>query len=358
MWVEADLRSGLPAFTVVGLADKAVREARERVRSALTNSGYVFPEGRITVNLAPAYLRKVGPGFDLALAVAILAPAGSWTPRPSTGCAVVGELSLMGELRPVRGALAVAEAAARHGLRPAAAAALTGARGGARRLARRARRRALQEAVEVLRGSATPAATSAEAARGAADARGGARPLPTCAATTAWSPRSRSPRPAATTSSCTARPGPARRCSRGGCPAMLPPLTRDGGDRGHAPALDRRPARRRRARSGARPFRSPHHTISAIGARGRRRARRRRARRRWPTTACCSSTSCPSSPGRRWRRCASRSRTAPSRSSARSASCASRRASRWWPRPTRARAGAGSARATAVRAISPATAVA
>ena len=66
VWVEADLRSGLPAFTVVGLADKAVREARERVRSALTNSGYVFPDGRITINLAPAYLRKVGPGFDLA----------------------------------------------------------------------------------------------------------------------------------------------------------------------------------------------------------------------------------------------------------------------------------------------------
>ena len=83
VWVEADLRSGLPAFTVVGLADKAVREARERVRSALTNSGYVFPDGRITINLAPAYLRKVGPGFDLALAIAILAASGQLSPTRS-----------------------------------------------------------------------------------------------------------------------------------------------------------------------------------------------------------------------------------------------------------------------------------
>ena len=73
VWVEADIRNGLPAFAVVGLADKAVREARERVRAAITNSGYVFPNARITVNLAPAYLRKAGPGFDLPLAIAILA---------------------------------------------------------------------------------------------------------------------------------------------------------------------------------------------------------------------------------------------------------------------------------------------
>ena len=62
VWVEADIRQGLPAFTIVGLADKAIREARERVRAAITNSGHVFPSLRITVNLAPAYLRKIGPG--------------------------------------------------------------------------------------------------------------------------------------------------------------------------------------------------------------------------------------------------------------------------------------------------------
>ena len=63
VWVEADIRIGLPAFTIVGLADKAVREARERVRSAITNSGFEFPQKRITINLAPAYLRKIGPGL-------------------------------------------------------------------------------------------------------------------------------------------------------------------------------------------------------------------------------------------------------------------------------------------------------
>ena len=117
VWVEADIRLGLPAFTVVGLADKAVREARERVRAALVNSGYEFPLRRITVNLAPAYLRKVGPAFDLPLAVALLVASGQLEAETVESCAIVGELSLTGEVRPVRGALAVAEATRRHELR-------------------------------------------------------------------------------------------------------------------------------------------------------------------------------------------------------------------------------------------------
>ncbi len=117
VWVEADIRLGLPAFTVVGLADKAVREARERVRAAMVNSGYEFPLKRITVNLAPAYLRKVGPAFDLPLAVALLISSGQLDAASVEACAVVGELSLTGEVRPVRGALAVAEGARAHGLR-------------------------------------------------------------------------------------------------------------------------------------------------------------------------------------------------------------------------------------------------
>jgi magnesium chelatase family protein len=116
VWVEADIRNGLPAFAVVGLADKAVREARERVRAAITNSGYVFPNDRITVNLAPAYLRKVGPGFDLPLAVAILAASGQLEPDTLIGCAISGELSLNGDIRAIRGALAIAEGAHAHGL--------------------------------------------------------------------------------------------------------------------------------------------------------------------------------------------------------------------------------------------------
>ena len=116
VWVEADIRSGLPAFTIVGLADKAVREARERVRAAMVNSGFEFPNKRITVNLAPAYLNKVGPGFDLPLAIAVLAAAGQVPEDAVAACAMSGELSLAGEIRPVRGALAIAEGARRHGL--------------------------------------------------------------------------------------------------------------------------------------------------------------------------------------------------------------------------------------------------
>jgi len=116
VWVEADIRSGLPAFSVVGLADKAVREARERVRAAVTNSGYVFPGERITINLAPAYLRKVGAAFDLPVAIAVLAASGQLEAATIARCAVVGELSLYGEVRPMRGALAMAEAARRMGI--------------------------------------------------------------------------------------------------------------------------------------------------------------------------------------------------------------------------------------------------
>ncbi len=113
---EVDVRSGLPAFTIVGLADRSVREARERVRSALQNSGFDFPQMRITVNLAPASLRKAGPGFDLAIACGILAASEQVDPASLETRAVFGELSLGGELRPCRGALAVAEGAARDGL--------------------------------------------------------------------------------------------------------------------------------------------------------------------------------------------------------------------------------------------------
>ena len=113
--VEVDVRRGLPAFTIVGLPDPAVREARERVRAALLNSGLEFPLKRLTANLAPADLPKSGPSFDLALAVALLA-ASEQVPRPALGpCAVCGELSLGGALRPVPGAVAIALGARRAG---------------------------------------------------------------------------------------------------------------------------------------------------------------------------------------------------------------------------------------------------
>jgi magnesium chelatase family protein len=115
VWVEADIRSGLPAFTIVGLGDIAVRESRDRIRAAILNSGFKFPDGRITANLAPASLRKAGPGFDAALALALLAASGQVPSEGLDGCAVFGELSLGGELRDSPGALAVAEGARRAG---------------------------------------------------------------------------------------------------------------------------------------------------------------------------------------------------------------------------------------------------
>src|SRR3954469_13545814 len=113
--VEVDVRQGLPAFTLVGLPDAAVREARERVRAALLNSGLEFPLKRITANLAPARVRKVGAGFDLALAVAVLA-ASDQVPREwFSSCAVCGELSLSGVLRRMHGTVALAAGARRAG---------------------------------------------------------------------------------------------------------------------------------------------------------------------------------------------------------------------------------------------------
>ena len=106
--VEVDVRRGLPTFTLVGLADRAIRESRERVRAALLNSDLEFPMKRLTVNLAPAHLRKAGPSFDLAIAVGLLAASEQIPSEPVEGCAVSGELSLTGALRPGRGALAAA----------------------------------------------------------------------------------------------------------------------------------------------------------------------------------------------------------------------------------------------------------
>jgi magnesium chelatase family protein len=115
--VEVDERRGLPTFTLVGLPDRAIRESRERVRAALLNSGLDFPQKRLTVNLAPAHVRKAGPSFDLAIAVGVLAASGQVPADGLEECALAGELSLSGELRPVRGALNAALGARRRGYR-------------------------------------------------------------------------------------------------------------------------------------------------------------------------------------------------------------------------------------------------
>jgi magnesium chelatase family protein len=117
--VEADVVAAAPAFSVVGLPDAAVQESRERVRAAIVNSSYEFPSRRITVNLAPADLRKEGPSFDLPIALAFLLATGQ-VRDGSDGrgpLAAVGELGLDGSLRPVAGALAVAQSLQGRGVR-------------------------------------------------------------------------------------------------------------------------------------------------------------------------------------------------------------------------------------------------
>ena len=113
---ECDLSGGLPNFTVVGLPDAAVNEARDRVRAAVKNCGYTFPVSRITINLAPADRRKAGTVYDLPILVGILA-AGGQLKAPGEDTAFVGELSLSGQLRPIAGMLPMALAAKRAGIR-------------------------------------------------------------------------------------------------------------------------------------------------------------------------------------------------------------------------------------------------
>ncbi len=115
--VEVSVADGLPSISIVGLPQGAVREGRDRVRAALQAAGYRIPPRRITINLAPADLRKEGSGFDLPLALGLLAGAGHLPLDAVRGRAFIGELGLNGELRPVRGTLAVAAACRAEGVR-------------------------------------------------------------------------------------------------------------------------------------------------------------------------------------------------------------------------------------------------
>ena len=112
--VEVDVSLGLPCFNMVGLPDASVRESRDRVRSAIRNSGFEFPTRRITVNLAPADIRKAGSSFDLPIALGVLAASGSINRRDVDDVLLIGELSLDGGILPARGVLPIAAAARRN----------------------------------------------------------------------------------------------------------------------------------------------------------------------------------------------------------------------------------------------------
>ena len=106
--VEVDIMNGLPTFTTVGLPEAAVKESKERVKSAISNSGYEFPNDRITINLAPANIKKEGTGFDLPIAVGILCATAMLPAKTSAKYLFIGELSLDGRIKPVKGSLSIA----------------------------------------------------------------------------------------------------------------------------------------------------------------------------------------------------------------------------------------------------------
>jgi magnesium chelatase family protein len=260
VWVEIDIRSGLAAFTIVGLGDASVRESRDRIRAAIHNSGFDFPQNRITANLAPAFLRKVGPGFDTAIALGVLAASGQVPPEALRAYAVFGELSLTGELRDSPGVLAVAEGARRARLR---------------RLIvprERAREAALVEgleivavatlgaAAEVLMGAAPPALPELPAPRrmaiaepDLADVRGHTTPLLALEIAAAGGHNLL----------LEGAPGTGKTMLARRLPSILPPMSREEAvevTRIHSVAglhTDGLVSRR--------PFRAPHHSISAAG---------------------------------------------------------------------------------------------
>jgi len=115
--VEADISRGLPGFSIVGLPDSAVKESKERVRTAIINSGHKFPQNKVTINLAPAGIRKEGAGFDLAIASAILTSIYSLDQEKIKDYMIVGELALNGEVKPVTGVLPLSITAKENGLK-------------------------------------------------------------------------------------------------------------------------------------------------------------------------------------------------------------------------------------------------
>ncbi len=185
----------------MGLPDSAVRESRDRVRAAIRNAGYEFPIDRITVNLAPADLRKEGAAFDLPTALGILCATGLVKPERLAPALVVGELSLDGRVRPIRGVLPVALHCRRHGFGPLVVPAENAAEASVVERLDVIPVGTIPEAVEYLNGERAVEPIRTDAARWLANRTADAATSPTSGATRTPSARWRSPPPEVTTSS-------------------------------------------------------------------------------------------------------------------------------------------------------------
>jgi len=200
--IEADIGDGLPTFTMVGLPDASVREARDRMRAAVVNSQLRWPQRRMTVNLTPATLPKHGSAFDLALAIAVLAANGDLPPPARDGPVFLGELGLDGAVRPVLGVLPAVLAAQAAG-----------------------RDRVIVPAGNLAEAALVPAMSVSGVTRLAdlvAHLRGEPDRLVTASAVVEPGGRWKSPPRAGTTCTCTGRREQARRCSLSGCQGSCP----------------------------------------------------------------------------------------------------------------------------------------
>lgn len=262
--VEVDISSGLPGFAVVGLPDAAVQESRERVRVAISNSGFRFPGRKVIVNLAPADLRKEGPAFDLPIALAILAVSGVLERGVLEDAAFAGELSLEGGVRGIRGALSLAEGARRRGLRRLVIPAENAAEAACVRGIEVYGVRSLREAVDFLAGERT----IPPAGPGGLDSAEEGVPPEDFADVFGQRHAKRALEVAAAGAHnvlMSGPPGSGKTMLSRRLPGILPPLTTEEGievAKIYSAAGEGGGLRRRR------PFRAPHHTISTAGLAG------------------------------------------------------------------------------------------